>query len=341
MYILNDNIKYYTKEFIKLLKIAFVAFLIITAIILIKYKPHYEVSINNKKIGYVTSKNDINNYINQNVASLEKNNIALVTLESTPSLKLKLVNRNIDEQEEVIKSELKDQLNIQYTTFAISINGENKTYVSTQEEAQNIVDELKKDYDEKYTDKLGILQVYSENDAEILAVSNEKAKENISNELNNMKKSNETVKVASTKKTTTTKKSSSINGIKLSVKPLSGIITSRYGKRSSPGGGVGSTNHKGLDIAAKQGTTIKAAASGKVIFSGNKGSLWNLVIIDHGNGVQTYYGHCRKLYVSAGAKVSQGQTIAAVGSTGNSTGPHLHLEVRVNGVAYNPQNYVY
>ena len=84
-----------------------------------------------------------------------------------------------------------------------------------------------------------------------------------------------------------------------------------------------------------------AAATGTVTFSGYKGSYGNMIVISHGNGVQTYYGHCSKLYVSAGTTVSQGQTIAAVGSTGNSTSPHLHLEVRINGVAYNPQNYVY
>ena len=66
-----------------------------------------------------------------------------------------------------------------------------------------------------------------------------------------------------------------------------------------------------------------------------------MLVISHGNGVQTYYCHCSKLYVGTGTQVSQGQTVAAVGSTGNSTGPHLHLEVRINGVAYNPQNYVY
>ena len=66
-----------------------------------------------------------------------------------------------------------------------------------------------------------------------------------------------------------------------------------------------------------------------------------MVGINHGNGVETYYAHCSKLYVGVGKQVNQGDVIAAVGNTGNSTGPHLHLEIRVNGVAYNPQNYVY
>ena len=66
-----------------------------------------------------------------------------------------------------------------------------------------------------------------------------------------------------------------------------------------------------------------------------------MLVITHGSGIQTYYAHCNKLYVSAGTSVKQGQAIAEVGSTGNSSGPHLHLEIRVNGVAYNPQNYLY
>ena len=66
-----------------------------------------------------------------------------------------------------------------------------------------------------------------------------------------------------------------------------------------------------------------------------------MVVVNHGNGVETYYGHCSKLYVKAGKQVKQGDVIAAVGNTGNSTGPHLHLEIRLNGVAYNPQNYLY
>ena len=85
----------------------------------------------------------------------------------------------------------------------------------------------------------------------------------------------------------------------------------------------------------------KAAAGGKVIFSGTKGSYGKMIVIDHGNGVETYYCHCSSLIASAGESVSQGEVIAKVGSTGNSTGPHLHLEIRIDGTAINPQKYLY
>ena len=125
-------------------------------------------------------------------------------------------------------------------------------------------------------------------------------------------------------------------GISL-IKPVSGTISSRFGAMSS----IRSGAHTGLDIAAPYGTRIKAAAAGKVAFAGYKGAYGNMIAIDHGNGVMTYYCHCSSLKASVGQKVSQGTVIAAVGSTGNSTGNHLHLEIRVNGVAYNPQNYLY
>ena len=96
-----------------------------------------------------------------------------------------------------------------------------------------------------------------------------------------------------------------------------------------------------MDIATSLGTPIKAASSGKVIQAGWKGTYGNLVIIQHTDSIQTYYAHCSKLYVTAGQQVSQGEVIASVGSTGNSTGPHLHLEIRVNGSPRNPQSYLY
>lgn len=114
-----------------------------------------------------------------------------------------------------------------------------------------------------------------------------------------------------------------------------GRISSDYGYR-------GGSFHKGLDIAAPAGTPVYASASGKVIYSGyNSGGYGKLVIIDHGNGYQTYYGHNSSLYVQTGQSVSKGQNIAGVGSTGNSSGNHVHFEIRRNGTPINPYNSVY
>ncbi len=120
-------------------------------------------------------------------------------------------------------------------------------------------------------------------------------------------------------------------------RPAYGTVTARYG---SGGSRWSSGRHTGLDIAAPTGTAIYAADSGKVSFSGWKGSYGYLVIINHGNGYETYYGHCSKLLVRVGETVSKGDLIAKVGNTGNSTGSHCHFEVRYNGVTKNPENYL-
>ena len=95
------------------------------------------------------------------------------------------------------------------------------------------------------------------------------------------------------------------------------------------------------DIYSAIGTPIKAVASGTVIFAEKNGPYGNLVKISHGNDVETWYAHCSAIYVSEGEEVNAGDVIAAVGATGNVTGPHLHLEIRVNGTAINPQQYLY
>lgn len=115
--------------------------------------------------------------------------------------------------------------------------------------------------------------------------------------------------------------------------PTRGTITSRFGARWG-------RNHDGLDIAAPVGTAVKAADGGEVIFTGTSGGYGKLIKIDHGGGFVTYYGHLSKISVKVGDKVYKGQTIGAVGNTGNSTGPHLHFEIRKNGSPVNPSKYL-
>lgn len=117
------------------------------------------------------------------------------------------------------------------------------------------------------------------------------------------------------------------------IMPAKGTLTSPYGYRSSG-------FHSGIDIANSSGTPIYAADGGTVTFSGWYGGYGYCVIIDHGNGFTTLYGHASSLSVSKGDKVSQGDYIMAMGTTGNSTGNHLHFEIRVNGVHQNPYNYL-
>ncbi|MDI9568467.1 MAG: M23 family metallopeptidase [bacterium] len=115
--------------------------------------------------------------------------------------------------------------------------------------------------------------------------------------------------------------------------PVRGRISSSFGPRQ---GGF----HYGLDIACPQGSSIKAARSGRVVACGWQGGYGRVVVIDHGNGIETLYAHASELLVRAGQWVNQGEVIARVGSTGRSTGPHLHFEIRIDGIRVNPSRHL-
>lgn len=114
--------------------------------------------------------------------------------------------------------------------------------------------------------------------------------------------------------------------------PTNGVVTSNFGWRWF-------RMHDGIDIAAPMGTSIKAAKEGRVVYSGWMGGYGYAIDIDHGNGIVTRYGHCSSLKARVGQRVSRGEVIAAMGSTGHSTGPHLHFEVHINGQAVDPRGY--
>src|SRR5262249_970426 len=120
-----------------------------------------------------------------------------------------------------------------------------------------------------------------------------------------------------------------------SLMPINGWLSSPFGYRRHPLDGSFRL-HAGVDIAAEPGTPVRAPADGIVIFSGYKEGYGKVVVINHGYGIQTVFGHNSKLFVTQGERLKRGEKISEVGSTGRSTGPHLHYEIRKNGIPINP-----
>ena len=319
LFISKNKIKYYTKEMAKILKLITTALIIIILILIVKYRPLYKVTIDGEEVGYIKNKKALESQISEEILQTKSEGIAFIDLNSNVDYEYELVNKSEDTNEYEILEILKSNTKITYQVFAITLDGENKGYTNSLEEAEIVVNQIKEQYNKDLELNIGINKIYTESlDTQSIEIATKTLKTNIDAKIQ--------------------EKKSTVNGIVLAYKPVTtGSISSRYGVSSR----IRSSNHTGLDIAASSGTNIVAAASGTVIFSGWKGSYGYLIVISHGNGVETWYGHCQKLYVSEGKTVEAGEVIAAVGSTGNSTGPHLHLEVRIDGTHVNPQNYLY
>lgn len=301
-------------------------FILILAIILIKYKPVYEVRIAGEKLGNVQNADKFKALIEEKLSTMYELGVENVSLKEEPEYKIKLQERKINLNEhEILEKLINENTVITYKFYEVALNNETKGVVNSIEEAEEIVTKIKEEFDgddlelnlqinEKYTFN------YEDKDSIEVAENNvEEAAQSLKEE----KEKSEALAV--------------INDVKISVLPVTGKISSRYGESSR----LRKSTHTGLDIACTTGTDIKVASKGKVTFAEYNGAYGNLVKVDHGNGVETWYGHCSKIYTKVGAEVQAGDIIAAVGSTGNSTGPHLHFEIRINGETVNPQNYVY
>jgi len=123
-----------------------------------------------------------------------------------------------------------------------------------------------------------------------------------------------------------------------SIWPTRGWLTSEFGVRLDPYSAERNM-HRGVDIATPHGAAVLAPSDGTVVFAGVEGSYGKVLVIDHGYGVKTRYGHLSEIFAAPGARVKRGERVAAVGNTGRSTGPHLHYEVRVNGIPENPRRF--
>lgn len=323
-YILKRKIIYYTKKTFKRVNILFLLFISIVSVIAFKFKPTYAVSVSGEVIGYVSNKVEFEKRINDEILA-HKGNVAFVTMNAVPNVKLEFVSENVQTNEDEIIEKLKNETETTYKFYAVNLNNQTTAYVNTLEEAQKLVAEIKQEHSNKPDLDIGISEYYTINidDAEKIEENTdiELAKQNVENSVQDY-----IIKEART-----------VNGIYLETTPVNGVITSRFGSFESVRYGA----HTGLDIGAPSGTKISATAGGVVKHASMMGSYGNLVIVSHGNGIETYYAHCSRILVSVGQKVNSGDTLALVGSTGNSTGPHLHFEVRINGTPVNPQNYLY
>lgn len=315
-----------------LVLITLATFLILTAVVLI-YKPIYKVTLNGEFIGYCQNKTELQSKINEYLKTGNSNseNIAFAQIDNMPKYEICLLKKDIVTTDEEIYNTVISTGKTYYRYYAILLDNEEKMYVSTLEEAENAIEELKSK-NSNNINKISMLEKYE------IELRDFSTTEQVVSSLYEKKPvvvQQSSSPVSYSKSANLSSTVVSLNGVNLS-RPVSGRISSRYGRRWG-------TTHKGLDIAAPKGTPIYAAGSGKITTSsyGWNGGYGNYVVIDHGSGVTTAYGHCSSLVAKYGQNVNKGDLIAYVGNTGDSQGNHLHFEIRVNGVAQNPQNYLY
>ncbi len=242
-----------------------------------------------------------------------------------------LLKRNVQTNDDEIFEKVTSSGTPYYKFYAVTDENNEKVYLQSFSDAEEVVNQLKSKNSANSND-LGIVEKYEVSKAEFKEV------DACVNELYEKKVVVQSVYRNIGKQIVNEASVPTNLGVTL-IRPISGTITSRYGLRWRD-------NHKGLDIAAPKGTAIKAACGGTVIFSGNGAGhgysgYGNVVVVRCTDSLIILYGHCSEVNCRTGEQVAQGQIIAKVGSTGISSGNHLHFEMRYNGTAINPQNYVY
>ncbi len=317
---------------------AVLAFSAVAAILFTNYKVVYKVFIDGEEAGYVGSKIAMERKIDEFVQNGDTDNVAYVVMNSKIDYELMLLKKDTILTDGSVLATIKDNCDVYRKVYAISVAGEESLLVETEEDAQKIIDEVnEKQQNFAKQTKLEITEK---------VVLDEKCSDDIEIAVNTIfepiKKENDEVvakSIAYASQKTVSKEV--LQALKENLRDLDfgkpikgGIITSKYGWRSTG-------YHYGLDIADVTGTEIYSCEAGVVTFSGWSGSYGYIVKIQHSGGYETYYAHCSKLLVDVGDEVSKGDLIALMGSTGRSTGPHVHLEVRYDGQTLDPEAFVY
>ena len=308
------------------------------SLMFVTYKPVYKVLVDGEEQGYIASKMAMEKEINKYVQNGDAKNTAYVLMNSSVDYELMLLKKDIELKDKEVFAYIKEKCEVYYKVYAVKVEGEEKCTVDTLEEAQNIVDsvnEKQKNFESKATVEIEEKVLTEYQNTENIEVA-------IADIIDPLQKENDEiikkrVMLSSSKSVSKELAEELVNSLQeLNFeKPLkTGVITSRYGWRSSG-------YHYGLDIGAPTGTPMYAAESGVVTYSAWCGNYGYLIKIQHAGGYETYYAHCSKLLAKVGDEVAKGDLIAKVGSTGRSSGPHVHLEVRYNGKTLDPEIFVY
>ena len=309
-----------------------------------KFKFVYMVEMGGVELGLVNDKDKFEKDIKDTLENLEEP-VVSAKLQENPKYSLRLVDKeDIDVDDNYVFAKVEEKIEKTYRYYNIKEDDKLLAKVSTKEEKDNLLKELEE------AKQVKDLKVEEEQTKEYYIISYEEAKQLASTNVDNIEneKKNKLEKEKIEKRNTnivknirrggTVSASSSSNA-----SAMLGSLSFRRPLNSSrvSAGYLGYPGHRGIDFPSPQGTPVMAAESGTVttVMYSNK-SYGNRVIIDHGNGISTLYGHNSTIGVSLGQKVSKGQTIAGVGSTGNSTGNHVHFEIRINGKPINPTSYV-
>ena len=319
------------------LTIAF-ASVMVMSFMFIKYKFVYAVNVNKEDVGYVSSKIALEKKLNNYIRTGEGENVGYVVSNSNVDYELLLVDKNIKTSDEEVFAMLKDNCEVYYKVYAVLVDGEQHGLVDSIEAAQKIVDEVnEKQADYKKQSELEIEEQFLQ-EYELI----EDIEVAVNDIYSPIKKANDSVKeiraVPATSKTVSEETllalRENLKTLDFSVPLENPIITSRFGWRSSG-------YHYGIDLAAPMGADITAAEDGVVTYANWCGNYGYLIKVQHAGGYETYYAHCSKIIAQVGDEVQKDQLIGLVGSTGRSSGPHVHMEIRYEGTPLNPEVFLY
>ena len=309
---MSSKARLVTKIISKLIMSVFIGSVIVLSLMFMKYKFVYSVEINQETAGYVASKAALEKEIDNYMINGDADNVGYVVMNAKLSYKMVLVNKNISTDEENILAKVKDSCDVYYRVYSVLVDGKEKSTLEIEE---------------KY-----LLEYETSGDVELAVNSIFEPIKKVNDAIKEIRVAPAAKRTVSNEVLLALKENLSELDFELPVR--NPVITSRFGLRTR-------NYHSGIDLACPTGTSIAVAEDGVVTFAGWSGNYGYLVKVQHTGGYETYYAHCSKILTTVGAEVKKGDVIAKVGSTGRSTGPHLHLEIRYDGSPLNPEVFIY